>query len=163
MSALLHLPEFQALESAWRAVFFLVRNLETSSQLKVMLIDVSKEELAKDLASSPDLRSTGTYRLLVEKTLGTPGAEPGPLAGNYTFGDSREDAELLARMAKVAAAAGAPFITSATPGLLGCESIADLPDRRKWTKPSSAEAVAAWKALRALGEARYVDWSCPAS
>ncbi len=162
MSALLHLPEFQALESAWRAVFFLVRNLETSSQLKVMLIDVSKEELAKDLASSPDLRSTGTYRLLVEKTVGTPGAEPWALlAGNYTFGDSREDAELLARMAKVAAAAGAPFITSASPGLLGCESIADLPDRRKWTKPSSAEAVAAWKALRALGEARYVGLVLP--
>ena len=86
MSALLHLPAFQALESAWRAVFFLVRNLETSSRLKVLLIDVSKEELARDLASSQDLTSTGTYRLLVEKTVGTPGAEPWAiLAGNYTF------------------------------------------------------------------------------
>ena len=59
MSALLHLPAFQALESAWRAVFFLVRNLETNSRLKVLLIDVSKEELSRDLASSQDLSSTG--------------------------------------------------------------------------------------------------------
>jgi type VI secretion system protein ImpC len=162
MSALLHLPEFQALESAWRAVFFLVRNLETSSQLKVLLIDVSKEELARDLASSPDLRSTGTYRLLVEKTVGTPGAEPWAiLAGNYTFDDSREDAELLARMAKVAAAAGAPFISSASPGLLGCDSIIDLPDRRKWTKQPAPGAAAAWKILRGLPEARYLGLALP--
>jgi type VI secretion system protein ImpC len=162
MSALLHLPAFQALESAWRAVFFLVRNLETSSQLKVLLIDVSKEELARDIASSPDLRSTGTYRLLVEKTVGTPGAEPWAiLAGNYTFDSSREDAELLGRMAKVATAAGAPFITGASPRVLGCDSIADLPDRRKWKKQPTAEAGAAWKALRGLAEARYLGLALP--
>ena len=117
MGALLHLPVFQALESAWRAVYFLVRNLETSSRLKVLLIDVSKEELARDLASTQDLSSTGTYRLLVEKTVGTPGAEPWAiLAGNYTFDSSCEDAELLARMAKVAAAAGAPSSPVPVPG-----------------------------------------------
>jgi len=160
MSALLHMPAFQALESAWRAVFFLVRNLETSSRLKVLLIDVSKEELARDLASSPDLSSTGTYRLLVEKTAGTPGAEPWALlAGNYTF--ASEDVELLGRMARVASAAGAPFLTGASPGLLGCDSIADLPDRRKWTKQPTPEAAAAWKALRGLAEARYLGLILP--
>ena len=162
MSALLHVPAFQALESAWRAIFFLVRNLETSSQLKVLLIDVSKEELSRDLASAQDLTSTGIYRLLVEKTVGTPGAEPWAiLAGNYTFGSSREDAELLARMAKVAAAAGAPFITGASPSLLGCDSIADLPDRRKWTNQPAPETVAAWAALRGLAEARYLGLALP--
>jgi type VI secretion system protein ImpC len=162
MSALLHLPAFQALESAWRAVYFLVRNLETSSQLKVLLIDLSKEELARDLASSQDPSSTGTYRLLVEKTVGTPGAEPwAVLAGNYTFDASREDAELLARMAKLAAAAGAPFITGASPSLLGCDSITDLPDRRKWTKQPAPETVAAWKALRGRPEVSYLGLALP--
>jgi len=162
MSALLHLPAFQDLEAAWRATFFLVRNLETSSRLEVLLIDVSKEELSRDLASSPDLSSTGTYRLLVEKTVGTPGAEPWALlAGNYTFDSSREDAELLGRMAKVAAAAGAPFIAAASPSLLGCDSIADLPDWRKWTKQSPPQAAAAWSALRGLGEAHYLGLALP--
>ncbi|MDR3677187.1 MAG: type VI secretion system contractile sheath large subunit [Acidobacteriota bacterium] len=162
MGALLHLPEFQALESAWRAVFFLVRNLETSSRLKVLLIDISKEELSRDLASSEDLTSTGIYRLLVEKTVGTPGSDPWAiLAGNYTFDSSREDIELLGRMAKVAAAAGAPFITAASPDLLGCKSIADLPDRRKWTMPPAPETAAAWTALRSLPEARYLGLTLP--
>jgi len=162
MSALLHLPVFQALEAAWRAVYFLVRNLETDSRLKVLLIDVSKEELARDLASSPDLTSTGTHRLLVEKTVGTPGAEPWSiLTGNYTFDSSRQDAELLGRMAKVAAAAGAPFITGASPAVLGCDSIADLPDPRQWTTEPVSEVAAAWEALRRLPEARYLGLALP--
>jgi len=162
MSALLHVPAFQALESAWRAVYFLVRNLETSSKLKVLLIDLSKEELARDLASSQNLAATGIHRLLVEKTIGTPGAEPwAVLAGNFTFDASREDAELLARMAKVAAAAGAPFIAGASPSILGCDSVADLPDRRKWTKQHAPEIAAAWKGLRGLGAASYLGLALP--
>ena len=57
MRALLHVPAFQALEAAWRAVFLLVRRLDTDSQLKLYLIDVSKPELAADLGNSPDLHS----------------------------------------------------------------------------------------------------------
>ncbi len=77
MRALLHVPALQALEAAWRAMFFLLRRIETGSQLKLYLIDVSKEELAADLMSSSDLRATGAYKLLVEKTVGTPGANRG--------------------------------------------------------------------------------------
>ena len=162
MRALLHLPELQALEAAWRAVFFMARNIETSDRLKLFLIDVSKEELARDLASSQDLSSTGIYRLLVEKTVGTPGAEPwAVLAGNFTFEPSQRDAVLLARMAKVAALAGAPFLGGASPHLLGCESVADLPDPRQWTKKPTPEAAAAWAALRGLSESRYVGLALP--
>ena len=162
MSGLLHLPQFQALESIWRAIYFLVRNVETSSKLKVHLIDVTREELARDLSSVPDLASTGTYRLLVEKSVGTPGAEPWAiLAGIYTFDATREDAELLAQIGKVAAAAGAPFISAPTPGVLGCGSIEDLPDRHKWTKEPGAEAASAWRALRATTEARYLGLVLP--
>ncbi len=162
MSALLHFPAFQALESAWRALFFLVRNLETSSSLKLLLIDISKDEIFRDLGSSPDLRTTGLYRLLVEKTVGTPGAEPwAVLAGNYTFEPTREDAALVARLAKVAAAANAPFITSASPGLLACKSVEDLPDLHKWKSEPPAEAAAAWKMVRGLAEARYLGLCLP--
>jgi type VI secretion system protein ImpC len=162
MSALLHLPAFQNLESAWRAVLFLVRNVETDSRLKLVLIDVSKEELAQDLASSADLTATGTYRLLVEKSVGTPGAEPwAVLAGNYTFGPSQEDIELLGRMANVAVAAGASFISGADPSMVGCNSIADLPDRRKWTKQIAPGIAAEWKALRQRPEARYLGLALP--
>ncbi len=162
MSALLHLPPLQALEAAWRAVFFLVRNIETSERLKLFLIDVSKEELARDLAASPNLTSTGIYRLLVEKTVGTPGAEPwAVLAGNFTFEPTLRDAALLESMAKIAAAAGAPFLAGASPRLLGCDFVADLPDPRQWRRQHSAEVASAWEALRCKPEARYLGLALP--
>ncbi|MGA2606910.1 MAG: type VI secretion system contractile sheath large subunit [Terriglobia bacterium] len=162
MAALLHARDFQALEAAWRAVFFLVRNIETDSQLKLFLIDVSKEELAQDLLASSDLSSTGIYKLLVEKTVGTPGAEPwAVIAGNFNFGPTLKDAELLGRMAKVAAGAGAPFIAGASPRLLGCDSVLDLPDPRHWKIQMSGETAASWQSLRSSPEARFVGLGLP--
>jgi len=162
MRALLHTPDFQALEAAWRAVFLLVRRIETNSQLKLYLVDVSKEELFADLSSSTDLRSTNIYRLLVEGTVGTPGAEPwAVIAGNYTFGPGRGDAEVLGRIAKIARAAGAPFIAAASPRLLGCGSFASTPQPREWKLPQNAEDAAVWTALRRLPEASAIGLALP--
>jgi len=133
MAALLHVPDFQLLESAWRALFFLVRRVETSERLKMYLLDVSKTQLAADLLAAEELRSSGLWKLVEERTVGTPGAEPwAVLVGNYTFEPTRKDAELLARIAKLARAAGAPFLAAASPRLLGCQSVYELPHPRDW-------------------------------
>jgi type VI secretion system protein ImpC len=162
MRAVLRTPDFQALEAAWRAVFLLVRRIETGSHLKLYLMDISREELAADLASSSDLRATGIYRRLVEKSVGTPGAETwAVIAGNYTFGPERKDAELLGRMAKIAAAAGAPFLAAASPRLLGCVSLAATPEPQDWTPSQDADGVSAWGALRRLPEASSIGLALP--
>ncbi|MGH9454112.1 MAG: type VI secretion system contractile sheath domain-containing protein [Terriglobia bacterium] len=162
MDALLHHPDFQALEAAWRGVFFLVRRMETGSLLQLCLIDISKAELVADLSSHEDLRSTGVYKLLAEQTVETPGAEPWSLlAGNYTFGPSREDAERLGRIAKVASAAGAPFLAAASPGVLGSESIAQIANPREWKPVGEPENAEAWHTLRKLPEATYLGLALP--
>ena len=162
MAALLHAPDFQALEAAWRAVFFLVRRVETDSQLKLFLFDISKQEVAADLRAGADLSSTAIHRLLVQQTVGTPGAEPwSVIAGNFTFGPTQEDVELLARIAKVAASAGAPFVASASPRLLGCDSALDLPEWRKWKTQMSNETFASWQTLRSSPEACFVGLTLP--
>jgi len=162
MRALLHSPAFQALEAAWRAALLLVRRIETGSGLKLYLIDISKEELVSDLDSLHDLRSSGAYKLLVEKTVGTPGAEPWALiVGNYIFGPERKEAELLARLARIANAAGAPFIAEASPRLLGCVSLADAPSPRDWRLTPDADGTAAWAALRGLSEASAIGLALP--
>ncbi len=162
MCALLHVPDLQALEAAWRAVFFLVRRMETGSQLKLYLIDVSKEELAADLGAGGDLSDSGLYRLLVEKSVGTPGAEPwAVIAGNYTFGLGRADAELVGRLGKIAAAAGAPFLAAAEPALVGCASFGESPSPRDWRLEPSAEDAQAWAAVRGLPEASSVGLLLP--
>ncbi len=162
METILHHPDFQALEAAWRALRFLVYRVETDAKLKVYLLDISKAELASDLNASEDLQSTGIYRLFVEQAVGTPGGEPwAVLAGNYTFDQIREDAEILGRMARIAGRAGAPFISAAHTHILGCDSLAEPPDPDDWKKSVAAEDSQAWDTLRGLSEASYIGLALP--
>jgi type VI secretion system protein ImpC len=159
MRAILHHPAFQALEAAWRGLFFLVRRLDTDANLKLYLLDVSREELAADLGAADDLGATAAYRLLVEQTVQTPGAQPwAVVVGDYTFDQKQADVELLGRLAKVLRAAGAPFLAAARPAVLGCTSLAATPDPRDWQEPSDLEA---WQALRRLPEATWLGLALP--
>jgi type VI secretion system protein ImpC len=160
MRAVLHNRDLQALEAIWRATFLLVRQLETGSQLKLYLVDVSKQELAADLGSATDLRDTGIYRLLVEKSMETQGAEPWALiVGNYSFGAEDYDVELLSRMARIAHRAGAPFLAEASSHLLGCSSLESTLHPREWKVPE--KLAVGWAALRHLPEADAVGLALP--
>jgi type VI secretion system protein ImpC len=162
MRALLHVPEFQALEAAWRAVFLMVRRIDTDEMLKLYLVDLSKDELTADLNSSPDLRATFTYRLLAGDAINSFGGEPwAAIVGNYNFGTTRAHAELLGRLAKIARAAGAPFLAAASPALLGCKSFSATPHARDWTAPADGDSASAWTALRSLPEASAVGLAIP--
>lgn len=159
MRAVLHNPHFQALEAIWRATFLLVRRLETGTQLKLYLVDISKEELAADLSSGADLRDTGAHRLLVEKSIETPGAEPwAVIVGNYSFGAQKEDAVLLSQLARISRRAGAPFLAGASPQLLGCACLASTPSWRDW---NTSQNRSFWLELRHLPEAEAVGLALP--
>jgi type VI secretion system protein ImpC len=102
MRALLHHPDFQALEAAWRAVWLLVQRLEADSELRVYLLDATLEEMVAD----PD----AVDRLAA-------GAEPwGAIVGNFTFApQSAQDLARLAVLGRLARRAGAPLLAEAQP------------------------------------------------
>lgn len=162
LRSVLHHPDFQALEAAWRGLDFLVRRLDTDEGLRLFLLDVTRDELAADLMSADDLTKTATYRLLVERSTGTAGGQPwAVLLGHYTFGPARQDAELLGRLALVAGRAGAPLLAAASPALLGCRSLAAMPDPDDWNQPVAAEDDETWAVLRQLPEAAYLGLALP--
>ncbi len=146
MRAVLHQADFQAAESLWRGVDFLLRRLETGPMLQVHLIDCSAEEFAADLSAGDDLSETGLYRLLVEQ----PGqAKDGGytyVAGLYDFEATPPHTELLGRMAKIADAAGASFFTAM--------AVDDFANPKKPPHPLVAEA---FNALKALPEAKRLS------
>ncbi len=161
LRAILHDPDFQSVESGWLALDFLVRRLETGTTLKLYLLDVTKADLAADLDRDA-LESSALYKLLVEQALETPGGLPWSLiAGNYTFGGSVEDADLLGRMARVASRAGAPFLAAGASVLAGCQSFAEAPDPDNWTLKLELDAAEAWAALRGLPDAASVALFLP--
>jgi type VI secretion system protein ImpC len=162
MRAVLHHPIFQALEALWRSVHFLVRRLDTDHGLKLCLLDVSRAELESDLAAAEDLGATGLYRLLVEQTVGTPGAAPwAVLVGHYSFAATTADVGLLGRLTQIAQRAGAPFLGAATPSFVGCPSLARTPDPDDWTTALEPETREAWEALRRLPAATCLGLVLP--
>jgi type VI secretion system protein ImpC len=162
MRGILHFPDFQALEAAWRGVAFLISRLETESGIEIYLLDVSKAELAADLGGTENVEATGLYQLLVKHSVEKFGPETwAVIAGNYVFDPAQEDGRLLERIGRIAEEIDAPFISSAGSHLLGCESLADTPDPDDWQQPEGGETGRAWQRLRKLPEAAYVGLALP--
>jgi len=163
MRALLHAPAFQALEANWRSLHSLITTLETDETLCVHLLDVSRQELLADLATcGGDLRASGLFRLLVDRTgAGTTGGEPWSLLiGSYEFGPGAVDFGLLAALGIVAAGAGGPFLAAASPALLGCRSLVETAAPSDWSALAD-EVEAAWNALRRSPIALWLGLSLP--
>ena len=159
MRAILHHPDFQALEAIWRATFLLVRQLETGPQLKISLIDISRQELEADLKTPENLRSSGIFRLLVERTTETLGADPFTIViGAFRFGSATADLELLPKLATVADRAGAVLLAEADPMLVGCASLEDTPSSRDW---KGSDLQSSWKQVRCLPESAAIGLALP--
>jgi len=158
----LHDHRFQALEAAWRGLYLMVRRAETGTELKIYIYDISHEELANDLKSVSDLGESTLYRTLVREAVETPGAEPwAVIAGDYAFLPEKDDIAALMRVAKICAAAGAPFISHMRPDVIGVASLAEQPDVAKWDLSSNNNAGKLWSVLRGIPEAEYLGMTIP--
>jgi type VI secretion system protein ImpC len=162
MRGILHHPDFQQIEAAWRTLHFLVSNIETDETLKLYVIDISREELAADLAEAESLSQSGVYRLLVEQSVSVPGGDPwAVLLGCYSFDQTAEDITLLQKLAGVAHAAGAPFLTAAHPHFADCESFAATPDPDNWQWQPEAATAQKWYELRTSPDAASLGLALP--
>lgn len=150
MRTVLHQPEFQNLESLWRGLDMLLRRIETGPMLQVLLVDVSAEEFAADLSSSDDLSESGLYSLLVDKPSQDKNGGVSLICGLYQFEPTPPHAELLGRMAKIAAKANAPFVTA----MAGDEFMS----KKKAPHPLMAQAL---EELRGLPEAAFLSLITP--
>ncbi|MFN3825127.1 MAG: type VI secretion system contractile sheath domain-containing protein, partial [Pseudorhodobacter sp.] len=137
MKLILHHPEFQAIEAQWRGLDLLARRIETDVKLQIILFDVSAEEIAADLSTSDDLAQTGLFQLLNAPLQEEGGIGFSALFGLYSFEETPPHAELLTRIAQVAAHVEAPFFAAMTPAFLEV----DLRDRHPLT-------ARAWDDLR---------------
>ena len=152
MRLVLHHPDFQSLEAQWRSLDLIARSIEVDDTLDVVLYDVSAEEIAVDLASADDLSESGLVRLLTGEPLDEENGRGGYSAmfGLYSFEETPPHAELLGRIARVAAHVDAPFFAAMTPGFMDVD--------KKERHPLVAEA---WDTLRGMSEAKYLGLVSP--
>jgi type VI secretion system protein ImpC len=99
LRAILHDPHFQAVESAWRALWMVVSGLETDSGLKLYILDVSLPEMIGNLdALTTRLREMGGW---------------GCICAAFNFGQSAVHVEALRRLAGLGRSLKAPVLAGA--------------------------------------------------
>ena len=164
INLILHTEEFQKLEGAWRGLHHLVNNTETDETLKIRVMNISKNDLAKTLKKFKGTAwdQSPIFKRMYEEEFGQFGGEPfGSIVADYYFDNSPPDVELLTAMAKIAAAAHAPFIAAAAPSVMLMDSWQELSNPRDLTKIFQTPEHAAWRSFRESEDSRYVGLAMP--
>ena len=162
LDAVMHHEDFQAVESLWRGVKSLVDKTDFRQNVKVELLDMSKEDLRQDFEDCPEIIQSGLYKHTYIDEYDTPGGEPiAALISAYEFDASAQDVTLLRNISKVSAAAHMPFIGSAGPKFFlkdSMEEVAAIKDIGNYF--DRAEYIK-WKSFRETDDSRYIGLVMP--
>jgi len=162
LNEILHHEQFQKLEGSWRGLKYLMDQSETSANLKIKVLNVSKKELLRDLQRAPEFDQSALFKKIYEEEFGIFGGSPfAGVVGDYEFGRGPEDIELLEKISNVAAAAHAPFLSAASPEMFNLDSFTQLDAPRDMGKVFDTTEYAKWKSFRASEDSRYVALTCP--
>jgi type VI secretion system protein ImpD len=165
LSAILHHPEFQALEARWAGLRLLVDSVpdefaedagEDHDAIVVSIWNVTKDELADDLRYAESLQKSVLYEEIYQRAFNTAGGQPfGILLGDYSFSDHPTDIALLRDIATVCDAAFSPFVAAAASAMFHVESYDQL---YALTRPQLREKRESLLVAR-FREPSYIDWT----
>lgn len=162
VSAILHHPDFQRLEAAWRGLAWLTGQVPTGQQIHIRLLDVGRDELEEDL-NEGDLRRSRLYQLLYTEEYGQFGGDPfGVMVLDMAFTRARPDLDLLEKIATIAGAAHLPVLAGADAALLGLRDLTELGgDVEDVGAQFDMPGAEGWQRLRTLADARHIGLALP--
>ncbi|HLK99776.1 MAG TPA: type VI secretion system contractile sheath large subunit [Myxococcaceae bacterium] len=162
VNEILHHPKVQALESAWRGLKFLIDRTDFRENIRVEMLNATKEDLLTDFEDAPETVKSGLYRLVYSNEYGVHGGKPyGLICGNFDFGPGPQDVALLQKCAAVAAMSHAPFIANSSPEFFGETSFLKLPALKDLKSLFEGPQYARWHSFRESEDARYVGLCMP--
>lgn len=164
INLIIHHEQFQGLENAWRGLHYLVSNTETDEKLKIRFMDISKNELRRNLKRFKGVGwdQSPLFKSIYEAEYGQLGGEPyGCMVADYFFDHTPPDVEMLQSISKVAAAAHTPFISGASPAVMQMDSWQELANPRDLTKIFQNTEYAPWHSLRQSDDSRYIGLAMP--
>jgi type VI secretion system protein ImpC len=162
LNEIMHHPALQKLESSWRGLKYLLDHSETGENLKIKIFNCTKKDLLRDLQRASEFDQSALFKKVYEEEFGIFGGHPfGALIGDYEFGKSSEDLELMEKISQVAAAAHAPFISAATANLFNLDSFTELGSPRDLAKVFDTTDYAKWKSFRNSDDSRYLALTVP--
>jgi type VI secretion system protein ImpC len=157
-----HQPSFQKLESAWRGLKFAVDRTDFRENIRMEVLNVSKEDLLADFEDAPEVTKSGLYKIVYSAEYGQFGGKPyGAVFSNYEVGPGPQDMALLQKAAAVGAMSHAPFFASAGPQFFGMKDVLGLPNLKDLESHFEGPQYAKWRALRETEDGRYVGLVLP--
>ena len=159
---ILHHREFQNIESAWRGLKMLVDRTDFRENIKMELLNVSKEDLLEDFEDAPEIAKSGLYKHAYTAEYGQFGGQPyGAIISNHSFGPGAQDIKLLQNVASVSAMSHAPFIAGAGPEFFGLDSFEGMPNLKDLESIFEGPQYAKWQAFRESDDSRNVGLTLP--
>ncbi len=162
LSVIMHGEKFKAIEGSWRGLNYLVKNSEIGEGLKVQMLNITKKELANDLAKAVDFDQSQTYKKIYEEQFGMAGGQPfSVLLGDYYFGKTSDDTELLTNISSVAAAGFCPFVSAANAQVFGMDSFTELSNPMDMKQQFETADYLKWNGFRNSEDSRFVTLTMP--
>jgi type VI secretion system protein ImpC len=162
LDEILHNGKFQQLESGWRGLKFVVDRTDFRKNVRIEMIDISKDALRASFEDAPELIQSGLYKHVYTGAYDQPGADPyGAMVSNYEFDNSAQDIALMQEIAKVSSASHCPFIGAVGPKFFGKKSMEDwkrIPDFNAWME--TADYIK-WRTFRESEDSRYIGLTFP--
>ena len=168
LDAILHHPRLRRFEGSWRGLAWLVGGLDPAGRVKVKMLNLSWAELCRDLERAIEFDQSRLFRKVYEEELGMPGGEPyGLLVIDHEVrhrpfpGAPTDDANALAQLAGIAAAAFVPTVLAASPALLQVEEFSDLAMAVDVADPFRAPEFTRWRSLSSREDMRFIGITLP--
>lgn len=164
VNEVLHNKDFQKLEAAWRSLWYLVDNTEFRQNIRIEVLNASKEDLLEDFEDCKDWQKSGLFKTVYRDQYNTFGGNPyGLMVSNYDFDPKTPDCKLLTEIARVAAVAKCPFLGGASPKMFGKkeESFTGLPRMAEMYEIFEQPQYTKWNSFRETDDARYIGLAMP--
>lgn len=159
---ILHNEDVQKLESAWRGLKFVVDQTDFRENMKIDILNVSKDELLEDFENAPEIPKSGLYQHIYTSEFGQAGGEPfGAMVSNYDFGPGPRDIALMQKVSAVGAMAHCPFVAAAGPQMFGVDDFQELPKLKDLESIFEGPQYTKWNSFRDSPDSRYFALTMP--
>lgn len=166
IDAIIHTPDFKALEASWRGVDLLLSETGNDDKVRVKLFNATWAELSRDFDRAIEFDQSTLFAKVYSEEYGMPGGVPYGLllcdhAVRHRAPGGQDDVGTLTGLAQVAAAAFSPCILGAAPELFGVTTFADLSYAQRLDAGFQLGEYHRWRRLRDLEDSRFLGIAMP--
>lgn len=159
---ILHSKAFQEIESSWRGLYWLLKQLDTDGSVRLFIADISLQEIITDNEANPE-STTQLHKLLLDDRLDEGSVPFSIVMADYQLQDDVSHCEALANLASTAADSHAVLLGGASERIAGCPSLVKVPDPEHWYLHREVESdfTLMWQAIREQDYSQHALLACP--